>query len=226
MRIKTLAFAGDLYPATCAQMRLLLGKFETFLKENILEPSLLEKRAQVIIVPYGSYEEMGWVSFFAHRLLGANPLIERLLLLSPWEGEEEGWGWRCEVDSYALLSRELPALKHSGLPEALRTLPLLPLETPTPKSEVHLPLLSYHFKGKTPSLLELFYAPSRLLEWSTLLGEISLDPHTGIILVANLESNSLAPLSPWLASLGEPLLFPHQGNYSLAYPLQAQRNLS
>lgn len=221
MRQKELAFAGKLYPKTCAEMRLLWEKLERFLSENLLDSSLLLRQAKLIIAPYGAYEEIALAGYFAHKLLANNPALKRLFILSPLSDSSLSAPlYRAGVDRYVLLARELEGIGESLLPESLRALPCLPHSIPTPHSEVQLPFISYHFRERAVGVEELFYAPKRSdlagdsLAW--LLEALGDDPSAGIILSERI--SDLRELPACLSAYPEPLLFPSGTLYSLAYP--------
>lgn len=205
---KSLAFAGTLYPKTCAEMRLYLDK----VAHNISEAAAHSKLTKnILIFSHESFDNIAHEALLGLMSLAKNQKIERIFILSSLEdifeessvqesatfvrrfGEPKAFENPdtlpllavCEAEVYALLAREIPAVSFAELAGILGTFApkhFICAHLPTPKNEIFLPLLSYAFKEREIALCELFVSDC-MQEVDTLMQKILEDPINAILLL-------------------------------------------
>lgn len=207
---KSLAFAGVLYPETCAQMQLYLDKVACNISEA-LEESRLAKN--LLIFQHDSFENISHEALLGLITLAKNEKVKRIFLLSSLQDTLEEskihtkesvdspqlfQGQKtpedpsitpllcvCEAEVYVLLAREIPAVcmrELIGILGAFAPKCSISAQTPTPRNEIFLPLVSYAFRGREIALSELFLS-DHMQEVEVLLQRILEDSSNAILLV-------------------------------------------
>ncbi|MGP1580405.1 MAG: hypothetical protein ACTTH5_05230 [Wolinella sp.] len=204
---KSLAFAGTLYPKTCAEMRLYLDKVARNISGALKEASLARN---LLTLPQKSFENIAHEALLGLISLAKNQKIERIFLLSSLEdifGESSAQEsatfshifqeqnaskdhntaslYACEAEVYALLAREIPAVSFAeltGILGAFAPKHFVAAHLPTPKNEIFLPLISYAFKERKIALCELFVSDC-MQEVDTLVQRILEDSSNAILLL-------------------------------------------
>ena len=183
---KSLAFAGTLYPQTCAQMRLYLDKVARDISEAAAHSKLTKN---ILIFSHESFDNIAHEALLGLMTLARDKALKRIFLLCSLQelleessmqesttfvrrfGEPKAFENPdtlpllavCEAEVYALLAREIPAVSFAELAGILGTFApkhFICAHLPTPKNEIFLPLLSYAFKEREIALCELFVSDS------------------------------------------------------------------
>jgi len=82
MRVRNAAVAGQFYPASPEEIKMMFDHFNKVLEGHLKNPDLLKTKTRAVIVPHAGYVYSGFTANVAHRLLG-NSGVKRVVVIGP-----------------------------------------------------------------------------------------------------------------------------------------------
>jgi len=184
MKLREAAVAGQFYPASAEEIRMMFDRFNEMLEKSIRDPKLLETKTRAVIVPHAGYVFSGFTANVAHRLLG-NSGVSRVAVIGPSHRVYLGGTSVSEYDLYETPLGDIPVdrtladelIKRFGLgfvPEAHRE----------HSTEVQMPFIKSYLPDAR--VVELVYGDENPANLAPVIEWLLSDPQTGVVISTDL----------------------------------------
>lgn len=180
-------FRGTFYPETCAEIKLLIEKFNMILDGAIegKEKEFFSHTPQAIIVPHAGYAYSGFTANAAYRAFSQNGEMKRIFIIGPshhhyFEGISGGEFSKIDLKNYDL-EYDLEALNALKEKHAINFTPEAHKEHST---ETQFPFIKFYFPDI--KAIEMVYGKYEPSELENLLFDILSNKENGVIISTDL----------------------------------------
>ncbi len=179
-------FRGTFYPESCAEIKLLIEKFNVMLDEAIKEDdSFFDNIPRAIIVPHAGYVYSGFSANAAYRIFSQNSQIENILIFGPshhhyFKGISIGDFGSISLKNYELMcDRELISqIKDRYGLEFVKD------AHKEHSTEVQFPFVKYYFEDA--KAIEFVYGDCEPQDLANILIDVLKNPKNGVVISTDL----------------------------------------
>ncbi|BDY12222.1 AmmeMemoRadiSam system protein B [Hydrogenimonas cancrithermarum] len=184
MRIREAAVAGQFYPASPEEIKMMIDHFNKVLEESVRDPKLLQTATQAVIVPHAGYVYSGFTANIAHRLLG-NSGVKRVVVIGPSHRVYLQGTSVSEYDLFETPLGDLPIDRNLAT-ELIQKFGLgfVPEAHHEHSTEVQMPFIKTYLPDAR--VVELVYGDENPTNLAPVIEWLLSDPQTGVVISTDL----------------------------------------